>query len=352
MINIIVIGDIHFKTSNIIQSELYIEKITKLIENKNPDFVILLGDILDTFEKVHVSPLNKAYELINDIRKFCKVYIIVGNHDMVNIKQFLTTNHWMNAMKEWNNVIIVDKVIKEIIKNHKFIFSPYIYNGEFINALNTLGDETEWYDASCIFAHQEIFNCKMGAFLSVEGDKWDINYPNLISGHIHENQKLQENVYYPGASMDDSYGNTKNIIAYITFNDENKNYDLEEIDLNLPKKKLIYMDIDKVDDFVISDETQDHIKISIHGDYNEFKTFKKSKKYKELRNKDIKIVFKPKKIETKIKNEKLSKIIENNTENTNDFYKIINDIIEEQDDIYLKEIFNDIFNINNNISFE
>ena len=115
---------------------------------------------------------------------------------------------------------------------------------------------------------------------------------------------------------------------------------------------MIYMDIDKVDDFVISDETQDHIKISIHGDYNEFKTFKKSKKYKELRNKDIKIVFKPKKIETKIKNEKLSKIIENNTENTNDFYKIINDIIEEQDDIYLKEIFNDIFNINNNISFE
>ena len=38
--------------------------------------------------------------------------LLVGNHDYINNQQFLTNNHWMNAMKDWNNVTIIDKVIK------------------------------------------------------------------------------------------------------------------------------------------------------------------------------------------------------------------------------------------------
>ena len=49
VLNIIVIGDIHFKISNISESELYIKKITEIVNQKKPDFIVLLGDILDTF---------------------------------------------------------------------------------------------------------------------------------------------------------------------------------------------------------------------------------------------------------------------------------------------------------------
>ena len=89
MLNIIVIGDTHFKVNNIPEVELYIKKVIKIVEQKNPDIIVLLGDILDTFEKVNVLPLNKAYEFVDKLRKISKTYILVGNHDMINCIQFL-----------------------------------------------------------------------------------------------------------------------------------------------------------------------------------------------------------------------------------------------------------------------
>ena len=59
-------------------------------------------------------------------------------------------------------------------------------------------------------------------------------------------------------------------------------------------------------------------------EFKTYKTFKKSAKYKKLVSKNIKISYKPKKIEIKIKNEKLSKIIEKNSKEIRDF----NDLIE------------------------
>ena len=57
----------------------------------------------------------------------------------------------------------------------------------------------------------------------------------------------------------------------------------------------------------------------------------------------IKIIYKPKKIETKIKNENLQKIFEKNTNDLTNFKKIINDLIEnENKDI--KEVYELIIN--------
>jgi hypothetical protein len=75
---------------------------------------------------------------------------------------------------------------------------------------------------------------------------------------------------------------------------------IKEIDLNMPKKKIIYVDSEKADDIIIP-ETEDKIKLSISGEYEDFKTFKKTKKYKELTQKGVKVVFKPKKAEIKKK---------------------------------------------------
>ena len=95
-------------------------------------------------------------------------------------------------MKNWKNVIIVDTVTIDIINNCKISFVPYVQNGMFQKALDTRG--TEWEDSCCIFAHQEFYGCKMGAIVSEDGDKWDINYPEIISGHIHDVQRPQSNI--------------------------------------------------------------------------------------------------------------------------------------------------------------
>ena len=341
---VLAVGDQHFKIDNIPLINKFIKKIIDIIDDKKPDVVVLLGDLLHTHERIHTLPLNKAYEFIDDVRKLCKTYILVGNHDHINGTQFLSTNHWLNGLKEWDNVIIIDNVLEDYINEEKFIFMPYVPPSRFEEALNTLEDD--WKDAICIFAHQEFYNCKMGGILSVEGDKWSLEYPNVISGHIHERQQLQENVYYTGSSLEMSYGqNKENIVAYIEFEDE-KSYNLEEISLKLPRKKIEYFDIENIDDFKIVDKTEDEIKLSLNGNYDEFKSFKKTKKYKELVKEGIKIVFKPKKKDIKIKNEKLSKIINDNTEDLANFSKIISEIILDQKDPYLSEVYELIVNNN------
>ena len=189
MLKVIVIGDQHFKIDNVQEVDIFISKITSLIKEKKPDFIVLLGDLLDTHERIHSVPLNRAYKFIDNMRNISKTYILVGNHDMSDNQQFMTDNHWLNGLKEWNNVVVVDKIISDVIGHKKFIFCPYVYVGRFEEALNLL--DTDWKDSQCIFAHQEFYGCKMGAFNSIDGDKWDLENPQVISGHIHLNQKPQ-----------------------------------------------------------------------------------------------------------------------------------------------------------------
>lgn len=484
MVNVIAVGDQHFKTDNIKEVDLFIDKMTELIEKNRPDFVVLLGDLLHEHERIHIAPLNRAYKLIDSIRQITKTFVLVGNHDMClgkdtpvllydgsvkmsqdididdilvgykgkktkitstvrgvselfivkqengidyvvnkyhkltlkykleenphikfkrddiidiaisdyihlpedvkdnfygikypsmeetkitvspcgkgmyygftvediyqrfllgdgtithncNNQVFLKDDHWLNAMKEWDNVVIVDKVIKYEINEMKFVFTPYVYVGRFEEALETLGEN--WKDATAIFAHQEFFGCKMGAFNSIDGDKWNEEYPNVISGHIHLNHRPQKNIYYPGSSLPVAFGESKsNIVADLTFSID-EDYRLNEIDLRLPKKKIIYTtseDIEKLN-IPISD---DKIKISISGEYEEFKSLKKTKKYKELTDQGVKFVFKAKKL-PKISSEEIKE-----TNITNDFHEILRNIVEGEKNSYLYEAYELIVN--------
>jgi DNA repair exonuclease SbcCD nuclease subunit len=325
MTTVLFIGDPHIQVSNLQEVDLFLERITKLATEKQPDIIIIAGDLLHTHERLHTIALNKAYELVNNMRLISKTYVLVGNHDYIQNQQFLTQNHWMNGLKEWKNTIIVDKVIKEKINNEEFLFVPYVPAGRFQEALDTLDSDFE--GVSCIFAHQEFFGCKMGAIVSVEGDKWSLDSPHIISGHIHSRQIPQENIYYTGSAMQNAFGESeKNIIAYLTFNVNIKNYKREEINLDLPRKKIVYMNVEKIDDYEIP-ETEDKIKLTLKGDYEEFKALKKTKKYKEILEKGIKIVFKPKKMENK-------EIVEVN-EKDKTFLNILEVLINKEKDPYL-----------------
>lgn len=321
--SILFIGDPHFQVNNIQEVEIFIKKITKLAEEQKPDLIIIAGDLLHTHERLHTIALNKAYELVNIMRGISKTYVLVGNHDMINNQVFLSDKHWMNGMKEWDNVIIVDKVLSETLDDNKFIFVPYVYPGRFEEALSTY--DGEWKDASCIFAHQEFFGCKMGAIVSVEGDKWDLNYPEVVSGHIHSNQKPQKNVYYPGSAMQHAFGESKkNVIALLTFNENG--YELEEVNLEMPRKKIVYLDVENIDEYDVP-ETEDKIKLTVSGVYDEFKAFKKTKKYKKLIKDGVKVVFKSKRINTKKD--------ENKENHGNDFRSILKSLVDQQGNTYL-----------------
>lgn len=289
-ISVLTIGDPHFRIDNLEEVNLFISRIVSLIQNEKPNFVVILGDLLHNHERLHTTVLNKAYTFINEMRKYVPVYILVGNHDYINNSQFLSTNHWMNALKEWDKVFIIDKGMIQYTDFGKFIFCPYVYPGKFIEALNII--DKEWKTSRIIFCHQEFQGCKMGSINSIDGDKWDTEYPFIISGHIHDKQRLQHNIFYTGSSMQHAFGESYD--KTITLCHFNTKIYFESIDLDLPRKKIIYMDIDQIQKYEPNLIAKDKLRITLTGTFEEFKVFKKSKKYRELLDHNIKIVYRHK----------------------------------------------------------
>lgn len=343
ILKILCIGDPHIKIDNLIEFNEFEIKLIELIEKEKPDFIICLGDILHTHERLHTIPLNKAFSFIDNIRKFCPVYLIVGNHDYIHNQEYLSENHWMNSLKEWANVFVIDKVKELKINKRKFVFVPYVFPGKFKEALSTINDN--WKRSDIIFAHQEIKGCKMGPIQSVEGDEWDLDYPQVISGHIHSNQKPQKNVYYPGSALQNAFGESeKNIIPIIEY-EEKGDFSLREIDLLLPRKKIISCDIKNIEQLKINEDTKDKLRLTLKGDYEDFKSLKKTSKYKELIEKGIKIVFRnnvEKKVEAQEdeKNDKQDKDVEKS------FSEILRELILKEENKKLYCLYEKIINNN------
>lgn len=317
---VLFIGDVHFKHGNANEITIMMEKI----KNLNYDFSVLAGDVLDTHEKVDVQLLNRAYDLIRFLREKTVTFVLVGNHDYINNQQFLTDAHWMNGMKEWRNVIIVDDApIRKIINEERFVFVPYVFPGRFSEALSF----TTWSDATCIFAHQEFKGCKMGAFVSEEGDDWDDNFPLVISGHVHDRQRHRNNIVYPGSSLCHAFGGRgESGLSVFTF-ENGLLIDEERIPLELDAKKTIYFTIGnsiKSKDLIPSN------RFSVSGSIADIESFKKSKQYRIMKESNVKVVFKI------IRGDENDDRKNTTISSFNLFESILNGLIEKEDDI-LKE---------------
>lgn len=288
--SLLCVGDVHIKPNNTHLVDLLEQQILQYIQTHSVEMVILLGDILDTFERLHTQTLNRAYQLVHSIRKHCLIAILVGNHDYINNQQFLTTQHWMNAMKDWKNVYVVDYTMKLTINQLDLVFVPYVPPGRFKDALNVV---TDWKSATYIFAHQEFKGCKMGAIISSDGDEWTLEYPMVVSGHIHDNQRPQPNIYYIGASIQNSFGDQTNPrLLWI------QDLTHQELELSLPKKKTIYTDLEQLPVTQIERDLNtpdnDMVRIVVKCDYEQFKVFTKTQQYEQLvQHTKCKIVHKP-----------------------------------------------------------
>jgi DNA repair exonuclease SbcCD nuclease subunit len=210
----LIIGDPHFKVKNAEESQKMCNAIYQICEKENFDFIVDLGDTLDTHETMHLDPFNSAITFLQKLSVYAPVYVIIGNHDRPNNSVFCTQEHPFNALKFWPRVKVIDDTLLEIIQGYKFMFVPYVPPGRFEEALNRVTDFADgklqpinWKDdITCIFAHQEFKDAKMGAIKSVEGDTWPLDYPFTISGHIHDYDYLQSNIIYTGSPIQHGYG--------------------------------------------------------------------------------------------------------------------------------------------------
>jgi DNA repair exonuclease SbcCD nuclease subunit len=363
-LNILCIGDIHIQTNNTQDIKIFTDKLYEYIRLNidKIDIIVLMGDILHTHERLHTIPFNIATSLFEELSKFKPLYVLVGNHDYINNSQFLTNNHWMNCFKRKNNIFIVDSVFLCNHNNLNIIMCPYVPDGRFIEALNTANNlNNNWKNADCILAHQLFDGVKMGAIVTENVEKWDDNYPLLISGHIHDKQQIQDNLYYTGSSMQHAFGESHDKTICLVKIDTSVN--IEEIDLNLPKKQILYYDIENIDPSInienekeihkllnILDTPNTHYKITISGNFEQFKIFKKNQLFLKLQKNGTKVIFKNKLAD--ILNQKhLLKSTCNNLEIVS-FKNILHELltndekINQKNKVKLMNIYNSFYNYN------
>ena len=299
-ITCLVIGDPHFKVGNVKETDEMCEAIYRVVREKKPDFIVVLGDILDRHESIHAAPLCRSVDFLTKLEKLCGEYgtwVLIGNHDMPNNRQFLTQIHPFTALKhlsEEQKLCIADTTINRTWKNNKFkfVFVPYVPPGRFVDALNTLADGT-WTDATAIFAHQEFFGCKMGAIISNEGDKWPLGNPYVISGHIHDYQEPQTNILYTGTPMQHAFGDQHHkTISYFEFNVKDGKVERkhERIDLHLRKKHLEHITCTEVSGHIPRNNCD--LKIVITGTSPEIKTILQHPNIEIWKKAGHKIVYK------------------------------------------------------------
>jgi predicted phosphodiesterase len=334
--NILFVGDIHIRLDNFEEIDKLQIILKDILSTDKYDYIIFGGDILHSHEKLHTLALNKATDFLESFISDTKVICLVGNHDMINNQQFLTQNHWMNSLKK--SIIVIDTPKKFNDGEIKFSCIPYVYNGRFVEALSYIDNYKE---NDIIFCHQEFKGCKMGAIISENGDEWSEDDVNIISGHIHDYQKPQKNIFYPGTPIQHSFGDkNKNIILKITKNDT-INY--QEISVNIEKKKNVHVDVDKLKDIKVKTDNPHNTKITITGTIEELKAIKNTAKFKELIADGFKISTKSKTAKTLEESSENVNYIDENVKSL-DFQKILLDILQKETNKFVLEDYKNIFN--------
>lgn len=271
----LVIGDPHFKVSNVRETNAMVEAIVRVAQEKRPDIIVVLGDVLHQHESIHVSPLTRAIEFLARLMIIAPTYTLIGNHDLKNNRQFLSTEHPFLSLKHWgSNMTIVDITTIVNIKGQVFTFVPYVPPGRFQEALDTSnGTESSsvplWESSTCIFAHQEFRGAQMGAIISTEGDEWPRTHPYVVTGHIHDYQEPQSNILYTGTPIQHAFGDRHDkSISYFTFISPTERLH-ERIDLGLPRKQIVYLTCGEVSTYVPQSNCE--LKIVIRGLAGEIK---------------------------------------------------------------------------------
>ena len=289
-LKVLTIGDHHFKISNVKESSEMCNKIYELLDKEEVDLIINMGDTMDRHENIHVIPLTNSIKFTKELIKRKEVIKIIGNHDRPNNNDFLSDNHPYYGMHGTPNLTIVDKVIVKEIKGMKFCFVPYVFPGRLFEALSTNKDLNleNIKDIKCFFGHQEIHGTNMGVMISVVGDKWPLEYPYFISGHIHDYCRPQENVVYVGTPMQHAFGerDDKTVSIWTIYPDQSP---IEKrIDLGLMKKIVITLKCSEL--ITWNPPANFMIKLILEGTNSEIKAIMKLEYIRTLRNKGIKIV--------------------------------------------------------------
>lgn len=305
-LSILCIGDVHAKSHNFQDIDLLHDKLEGILKETKPDKIVLLGDLANDFEKMHIVAWRSVCKIMLMLRKYAHVYYVVGNHDYLNNSCFLTDEHFFNIFKElgptddMHKIHIIDKptlinfpLYGDTDKHNTYtvhdiplVFCPYVFPGRFKEALDTIDG---WRGAHAIFCHQEIRGAKMGAIESTVGDEWESGLPPLYIGHVHDRQTIGDNVTFIGTPYHTAFGESGDkSVSLLNFTPGSITEKI--ISTGMPRRITKTIVANEFSDLEIDPNTRSRVVVT--GTTEEITKIKNSKKYKEL-SEIAKIILKP-----------------------------------------------------------
>ena len=299
MPNFLVVGDPHFASSEsaIRRNKLMSEEIFRVVEENKPEFVVLLGDILDKFSP-GTRTIDRSYQFINHLSTLVdKLYILIGNHDIPNNQYYPPNLHAFNSYKISKNVVIVDEPTEFSYQDKKFLAVPYYPTGKFYEILHNY----DFSNYDVLFSHQEYLGSFYGGkHKSTKGDEIP-SCKITVNGHIHTHELLENGEHLlinVGSPIQHKFGDSPNN-ALLSFNLDNLEW--ERIEINVPKKVDIKVSAEFFDQLDMSQVTRD-TKITLLCKVDAVPSIESSEKIKQIREVGASLIY------SLIKDEQISEL--------------------------------------------
>ena len=338
-VKILTVGDLHCKSDNINNVVSLTNQLKEILINENPDALVFLGDQLNDHSRIDSDSFSTLTTCLQELLPLTpELIILVGNHCLVNNNLFLSNRHPYNSFKLWPKTTIVDDVITKEINGQKFLFSCYVPNNRFMEALETKNLKIPLEGYTAVFAHHEFTGTDINNITKSKTDTWPDEAPYMISGHLHSYQQPQKNLYYPGVPFQHSFNDSLlRTISTFKFSKEEEVIE-KRIELDIEKKFTLHLTVEELSKYELPSNCT--VKLKVKGEISEIREVRKLKNVVNLeKSGKVKIV------EINESKKDKEKVILNSFKIKTPFIKRVHKKIRKEED-EIKEIFNDLFDTN------
>jgi len=199
--------------------------IFETAEKREVPYIICVGDLFHTRQKVDVLTYQRAFELFEQHNK-SKIHLLIGNHDMWYEHNWDVSSIIPLGVLPHVNVVIAPTTVDidgfpvsflpytkdpieslKKIKSRELLFAHVAVNGAILNTrANTFSEEFIEHDGEMVKIDNKVF------------DGWK----RVFLGHYHHHQEITKQMWYVGSPLQLSYGEAfdkKYIIIYDTDTD-------------------------------------------------------------------------------------------------------------------------------------
>lgn len=325
----LLIGDCHFGTSS--NSVVWLEnqlkffnsQIIDILENKNIDRIVFLGDVFDIRYSVNQQvgiEVKKLFRKLLNQFKDIEFFILAGNHDYYSpLEEF----HEYNAYElvfgtEFESAYTNFKLINNYPYNDKKgnLYLPWYYTENFQNFSDLLYN-IDFKEIKNLFCHADLTTWDYSRTSS-------LNNVKVWSGHIHNivmNEEL--NLYNIGAVFSFNFNDVNQSRYVYILEDDNIVEKIENI--TTPKFKRFFND--EIFDLTEDDIKNSYIQLCIYNS-----NINKAKYIEKI--KEIKIKYAEYSIRVRIIDDSMDNTLEISYFNTNIHEYINNNIPEYLNDKY------------------